>query len=653
MVDQDAICELVVQARAGHEQAMDTLAHRVEGRVCAYIYRVTLDSDLTQDLSQEVMLTMVRSLSHFNHPDRFWPWLYRIAQSKIQQHFRTKQRRLARANDETLREIAAENEAGLHDHGLREAMRRETVAKVLTAMRQLAEQYRAVLSLRCFDQLSYADIALTMDCSEVRARVLFYRAKEALKKQLTRQGIGKGMLVACLGLFGKVTAPADAAEGATAVTAASTHVALSTVVAANTIPIAALVATVAIAVGLSVSNPASAPPADATAPPPRQIRNLHFTTQLQNTGPEAENSLTKGAYEQWFQFPEGLDGPMLFRMQRWNADQTERLCAWLQDAQTNCYFSSGENKIYLNNYRVFWSSLRVRRLPTDDAAFTEFLDHVEGDLGDVVYTRDAETGMLASALDYRFIDAYAFRTEFEYNVPDAMPCEANWHADAVRVDERDAMHKRGWTYLRLSGRIGNRAITGTGRIPFFYALAQGHPAWLRLRIGDDPELVDCSDGAWTCSANGNPIATYPSGTFLEGLARPWMGMHTLDTVRRDAVRRRIRFTTAPLDDQARATVTLRPEGLQLTSLTYTIDTETDVIERIEFEINYQPAGEMVFTWLQDIPGVEQDFPAPQAPSALPTVQKQTLEALWLILLAQNELGVARASPRQARGRLCP
>jgi RNA polymerase sigma-70 factor (ECF subfamily) len=634
MVDQDAIRELVIQARAGQEQAMNALARQVEGRVCAYIYRVTLDSDLTQDISQEVLLTMVRSLSRFNNPDRFWPWLYRIAQSKIQGHFRTKQRKSLREDDQTLREIAAENEADLQDHGLREAMRRETVAKVLTAMRHLAEQHRAVLALRCFDQLSYGDIAVTMDCSEVRARVLFYRAKEALKRQLSRQGIAKSMLVTCLGLFGKATAPADAAESAT-VTAAFTQVGMGTVALAHAAPLVGVAAVIAIVAGLSALNNPAVPVADPPVSAPRQIRDLHFTMQLQNSAPDANNSLSKGAYEQWFHFPEGQDGPMFFRMQRWNPGQTEKLCAWLQDASANYYYESGSKVVYINNYRVFWSNLQIRRLPCDDAEFTAFLDRVEGDMGDMVCTRDPGTGMLASVIDYRFKDAYGFRTEYEYDAPDAEPFDAAWHADAPRKDERDAMHKRGWTYFRISGRIGNRTISGTGRMPFFYGPSQQYPAWLKLRVGDDLEILDGDDGALVRSLHGGSVATYPAGAFLEGLSRPWMGLHTLDTIRRDAVKRRIHFMTAPLKDDRYTTVTLRPQDSRLTKLEYAIDVETDVLNRIEFEVNYQPAGAIDFSYLQEIDGVQQEFSPPEITAG---TSQRVMDTLWLVALAENELG---------------
>ena len=37
------------------------------------------------------------------------------------------------------------------------------------------------------------------------------------------------------------------------------------------------------------------------------------------------------------------------------------------------------------------------------------------------------------------------------------------------IDNRDTMHKRGWTYFTISGKINNRDITGEGRICFVYS----------------------------------------------------------------------------------------------------------------------------------------------------------------------------------------
>jgi len=52
-------------------------------------------------------------------------------------------------------------------------------------MRQLTDDHRAVLSLRCFEQFSYSAIGAAMHCSEGSARVMFYRAKQALKAEIS------------------------------------------------------------------------------------------------------------------------------------------------------------------------------------------------------------------------------------------------------------------------------------------------------------------------------------------------------------------------------------------------------------------------------------------------------------------------------------
>ena len=71
--------ELVERARAGDEASLDRLAKAVEGRLCAYVYRLTLDEFLAQDLMQETLLEMVKSLKKLKQPERFWGWLYGIA----------------------------------------------------------------------------------------------------------------------------------------------------------------------------------------------------------------------------------------------------------------------------------------------------------------------------------------------------------------------------------------------------------------------------------------------------------------------------------------------------------------------------------------------------------------------------------------------
>jgi len=644
MIEEQASIKLVRLARQGHEDCMNRLAEEAEGRLRAYIYRVTLDHDLTQDLSQEALLQMVKSLKDLKKAERFWPWLYRIAQSKIQQHFKAKQRKTRVSESAFYKDFLAHRGSDHQDDSLGRLVQKELSRKVMTAMQQMRQQYRAVLSLRCLEQLSYADIGVAMQCSEVTARVLFFRARQALKKQLNQQGLSKGLLLTSLGLFGKLTAPAEAASSTVTVTATSTKVGLITALigtASTKLGIATLTAAtigLIVAIGMLLLSEPDLP--SSALPPRAAVRSLYFTAQLLDAGPGAGGSLSKGAYEQWFYFPGGIDGPMFMRMQRWDTQQEEKLCSWLQDAHANYYYNSTDNEVRLINRRVCWSNLRVRQLPTDTAEFLDFLLQVEGDLEDSSeHSRDPNTGLLTSLVDYRFANAPEFRTDYRYNTVGPERFQYDWAVDVPVVDQRDQMRKRGWTYFRVHGRMGEQAIAGRGRVPFVYEACEEHPAWMTLSIGNELEIVDCSAGAQVRRADGTVIASYPPGSFFKGLARPWMGMHTMNLARRDAIAQQVWFKTRPASNKSDVLITfLHEKDGKKTDLVYTIDTENDIIKDIRFDVQKRTRGSLVFSFIQDIDRTSDGYSEPAVVHDSQIIPRQSPGMLWLVSLAQGNMG---------------
>lgn len=636
MAQEQIWTELVRQAQKGRKEEINKLAREAKGRLCAYIYRVTLNYDLTQDISQEVLLQMVKSLNHLKSVESFWPWLYRIAQNKIRQYYKAKYKKSPAFGEAFYKNFLSQRAKYHQEDGLRQLLQKELSKKVVVAMKQMKQQYRAVLSLRCFEQLSYSEIAVAMECSEVRARVLFYRAKQALKKQLTHQGLKKGLLLMCLGLFGRLTAPARAAT--VTVSANSVKVGVMTAVIATAGTKLGIATVAAAAIGLATVGGISVL-SEPPLPKKSEVKSINYTTQLRGTSQGLTSSLSKGAYEQWYYCPDGIDGPMFMRMQRWDAKQTNKLCAWLQNGDGNYYYYCTDNKVYINNYRVFWSSLRVRRLPTDTAEFTNFLSEIEGDLSGVEYNRDSQTGLLRSAIDDRFVDARNFRTNYSYNKLNERLFNYDWPDDIPVIDERDRMHKRGWTYFRINGEINKQTISATGQIPFVYNASKEHPAWMRLKIGNELEIIDCNDGACLRRVDGTVIATYRPGTFFKGLLRPWMGMHTLDTVRRDAVAQRVWFKTELARNKTDVIVTLSHKNERgKADLIYAVDKEKDIIKDLRFEVRNRIIGSLVFSYLQDIEQAGDEFSEPAILENSEVPIRNGAGILWLVDLAQGNLG---------------
>jgi hypothetical protein len=185
----------------------------------------------------------------------------------------------------------------------------------------------------------------------------------------------------------------------------------------------------------------------------------------------------------------------------------------------------------------------------------------------------------------------------------------DWPVGVKIVDNRDIMHKRGWTYFRVAGQIAGRRAHGAGRIPFVHAASQQHHPWLRLQIGDF-EIADTG------------------GRLFKGLARPWTGLHTVDVIRRDAARQYVTFDTKLAPNQAKALVTLTTGKI---NLLYTIDMEKDVVDRIVFSGDV--AGELGFSYLEDIDNVGGDFLSPRTSSYDFLEDSQGMG--WLIDLAKK------------------
>jgi RNA polymerase sigma factor (sigma-70 family) len=652
--DNHNLIELVNKAKAGCQTSMDSLAQMAHGTLFSYIYRLTLNNDLAEDLQQETLLEMVRSLKNLRNPERFWPWLYRTALSKVQHHYRQqKYEKQKQAMSPSDKERLLQRVSGNYGDGLRNMISNELVQSIIDAMTDMNLKYRNVLILRCCQHLSYSEISEIMNCKKMTAQVLFYRAKHLLRKKLAKHPLGKGLFVTVIGVFGQMTSPADSAEVAMPIASAKVSVSaaiIGTLVTNLWLTITAMFTVAALIIG-SLSFQRGDILDYKGVPARSEIKSFHFVKQGYDkigsvtSNIDRGNSLSKGAYEQWYYFPDGIDGPMLMMMQRWNPVQTKKLCGWLQNGSGNYYYESSGKIIYTYNYHLPMRYLETRRLPSDTAEFTEFLDKIEGPLGGVDYIRDPKTGLLVGALDTRFYNAKNFKSSIIYNKVDEQVFGSfrfTWPTEGY-VDERDEMHKLGWTYFRITGQIKGQQVNAKGRLPFIFDALAGHSPWLNLEIGQNLKITDSQFGACIADKNGNIIAAYPAGSFFIGLARPWMGFNAIDIVRRDAAAKKVTFDLKnSLDENSiygKAQITMPANQ---TRIVYSIDIDKDLIEKIEFFKNGDneniSQGVLKFTHLDKSETLTESFAAPAKIKIPKSKYRNNNGMLWLDELAQGTLG---------------
>jgi len=198
--------QTIRQAQAGNMHSLSAVAEQVRPKVYTYIYRLTFDYHLAQDLTQETVLEMIKTLPKLKvpHVNGFWGWIFRTALGKVQHHFRLQgARRLEQKT--TSDNCVLESGAAEENNPINAVVSEEIRYAVMGAMQAIKFKYRNILVLRCFDNLSYGQIAGIMGGSELKARLLFFRAKHSLKSQLERHGYKRDSLLAGLGIFAGLT----------------------------------------------------------------------------------------------------------------------------------------------------------------------------------------------------------------------------------------------------------------------------------------------------------------------------------------------------------------------------------------------------------------------------------------------------------------
>lgn len=82
--------ELVKLYMNGNEESLSILVKRHKRRIFSYVYLITRNKALTEDVFQETFFKVIQTLKkqQYNEEGKFLPWVLRIAKNLIIDHFR-------------------------------------------------------------------------------------------------------------------------------------------------------------------------------------------------------------------------------------------------------------------------------------------------------------------------------------------------------------------------------------------------------------------------------------------------------------------------------------------------------------------------------------------------------------------------------------
>ena len=172
----------MVRARGGDTAAFDELVVKYTPRLYGLVYNMTSNREDTHDVLQDVFAKAYRSLKRFQGKSSFYTWIYSIAVNMSLNFLKKRGRRrklslddidLAIENDEEFIEMTSKTDP------VKEANLHELQQRLNTAMQELSDDHRAVVTMYDIQGLPHAEISRIMGVSEgtIRSR-LFYAHRQ-------------------------------------------------------------------------------------------------------------------------------------------------------------------------------------------------------------------------------------------------------------------------------------------------------------------------------------------------------------------------------------------------------------------------------------------------------------------------------------------
>jgi RNA polymerase sigma-70 factor, ECF subfamily len=159
-------------AREEAEGAFERLYRSHRADVYRFVLRDVRNPDEAEDVTQTAFLNALRALQHGDRPEKPRAWLLTIAQNVSRRRFRTRSSRPQEVEFDPECIVAPQPEG-------------PSAGEIREALMRLRPNHRAVIVLREIGGLSYAEIAATLSLSVSAVETLLFRARRALREELT------------------------------------------------------------------------------------------------------------------------------------------------------------------------------------------------------------------------------------------------------------------------------------------------------------------------------------------------------------------------------------------------------------------------------------------------------------------------------------
>lgn len=174
---------LVQRFQAGEIEAFDEIVHRYRRSIYRMAYYFTHNCEDADDISQDVLLKVFRSLNGFRGSSTFDTWLWRITTNTCLDYLRRQpDAEVLDTPTHTSFKYNAGISRELPDSPMEMAELRSVIFR---AVGRLPDKQRAAFVLRHYEDLSLDEIARTLTCAVGTVKANLFHARRNLRELLS------------------------------------------------------------------------------------------------------------------------------------------------------------------------------------------------------------------------------------------------------------------------------------------------------------------------------------------------------------------------------------------------------------------------------------------------------------------------------------
>lgn len=144
--------------------------------VYKYVFFLCRNETMAEEITQETFYRAMEHIDKFEGKCKLYVWLCQIAKNTFLTYAKKQKRHVSETDIDLSKQIEPSFENEILD--------KETVWKLHKLLHELSDPYKEVFSLRVFGELPFSQIGELFGKSDSWARLIFYRAKKELRRNL-------------------------------------------------------------------------------------------------------------------------------------------------------------------------------------------------------------------------------------------------------------------------------------------------------------------------------------------------------------------------------------------------------------------------------------------------------------------------------------